>query len=68
MSWQFLTVWADYVVVDWEAKPKNLVGHASDGTASFQVIWLANGRSTHYKGKEPNQRILDYLNQHPPEP
>lgn len=27
----------------------------------FRVIWLRNGKGTHYQGKEPNGMVLEYL-------
>jgi len=50
------------VEIDWNADPRELA--KTDFTESgppFRVIWLRNGRSTHYSGKEPNDMVLEYL-------
>ena len=50
------------VEIDWKADPKTLVKAEFKETGSpFRVIWLRNGRSTHYSGKEPNDMVLGYL-------
>lgn len=50
------------VEINWSADPKELVKAEFKGTAlPFRVIWLRNGRSTHYAGKEPNDMVLQYL-------
>jgi hypothetical protein len=42
------------VEIDWKADFK-MTG------PPFRVIWLRNGKSTHYSGKEPNEMILEHL-------
>lgn len=49
------------VEIDWKADPLELLKTESGKSPPFRVIWLKNGRSTHYSGKEPNQMILEYL-------
>jgi hypothetical protein len=50
------------VEIDWNADPKALAKAESKETGSpFRVIWLRNGKSTHYSGKEPNDMVLEYL-------
>lgn len=50
------------VEVDWSADPKELLKMPRpDVGPPFRVIYLRNGRSTHFDGREPNQMILDFL-------
>jgi hypothetical protein len=50
------------VEVDWGADPDELLkSPRKEGALPFRVIYLRNGKSTHYEGREPNQMILDYL-------
>jgi hypothetical protein len=50
------------VVVDWDANPDELLrAPRKEGSPPFRVIYLRNGKSTHYEGREPNQMILEYL-------
>ena len=50
------------VVVDWDANPNELLrAPHKEGSPPFRVIYLRNGKSTHYEGREPNQMILEYL-------
>ena len=48
------------VQIDWKAVPKELVkSEFTHKGPPFRVIWLRNGKSTHYSGKEPNEMILE---------
>ncbi|MBN9690044.1 MAG: hypothetical protein J0M24_07375 [Verrucomicrobia bacterium] len=50
------------VEIDWSANPQELVtAKEPEKGPPFRVIWLKNGKSTHYRGKEPNEMILEYL-------
>jgi hypothetical protein len=50
------------VEIDWTADPNQLVkADFKTSGAPFRVIWLRNGKSTHYSGKEPNEMILEFL-------
>jgi hypothetical protein len=50
------------VEIDWDANPDELLKTSRRGLEPpFRVIYLRNGRSTHYEGREPNQMILEYL-------
>jgi hypothetical protein len=50
------------VLIDWDAKPEELLrAPRKEGGPPFRVIYLRNGKSTHYEGREPNQMILEYL-------
>jgi hypothetical protein len=50
------------VVIDWSANPKELAkANFKTNGPPFRVIWLRNGKSTHYSGKEPNGMVLEYL-------
>jgi len=50
------------VEIDWNADPKLLVKADFRQTSGpFRVIWLRNGKSTHYVGREPNEMVLEYL-------
>lgn len=50
------------VEIDWRADPKMLAKAEFKGTRPpFRVIWLRNGKSRHYSGKEPNTMVLEYL-------
>jgi hypothetical protein len=50
------------VEIDWGADPDELLkAPRNEAGPPFRVIYLRNGRSTHYEGREPNQMILDYL-------
>jgi len=50
------------VEIDWKADPKTLAKAEFKETGRpFRVIWLRNGKSTHYSGKEPNDMVLEYL-------
>ena len=42
------------VEIDWKAEFK-------ETGPPFRVIWLRNGKSTHYSGNEPNDMVLEYL-------
>ncbi len=50
------------VSIDWDADPDELRTQHADGTATFTVIKLKDGTADHISGEEPNQKILDYLN------
>jgi hypothetical protein len=50
------------VEVDWGADPDTLLkAPRKESGPPFRVIYLRNGKSTHYEGREPNQMILEYL-------
>ena len=50
------------VEIDWNADPRELVkAEFKEKGPPFRVIWLRNGKSTHYQGKEPNEMVLEYL-------
>lgn len=50
------------VAIDWTANPNQFVqADFKQSGPPFRVIWLRNGKSTHYSGKEPNEIILEYL-------
>jgi hypothetical protein len=50
------------VEIDWNADPRELVKAEFKAKGPpFRVIWLRNGKSTHYQGKEPNEMVLEYL-------
>ncbi len=50
------------VEIDWNADPLELAKTELQATGRpFRVIWLRNGKSTAYSGKEPNTMILEYL-------
>ena len=50
------------VEIDWTAYPRELVRvDFKEEGPPFRVIWLRNGKSTHYQGKEPNEMVLEYL-------
>jgi hypothetical protein len=50
------------VEIDWDANPDELLKASRRGVEPpFRAIYLRNGRSTHYQGREPNQMILEYL-------
>jgi hypothetical protein len=50
------------VEIDWTADPSQLVkADFKRSGPPFRVIWLRNGKSTHYSGKEPNAMILEFL-------
>ena len=50
------------VEIDWNADPRELVkAQFKEKGPPFRVIWLRNGKSTHYQGKEPNEMVLEYL-------
>lgn len=50
------------VEIDWQADPvKLLKAGREEREPPFRVIYLRDGRSTHYEGREPNQMILEYL-------
>jgi len=50
------------VEIDWSANPKQLVkAEISAKGRPFRVIWLKNGKSYCYSGKEPNEMVLEYL-------
>lgn len=51
------------VEVNWNAKPDDLARIASQTSNQppFRVVWLRNGKSTHYRNKEPNRMLADYL-------
>ena len=50
------------VDIDWDVDPDELLRRARRNEyPPFQVIYLRNGKSTHYDGREPNQMILQYL-------
>jgi hypothetical protein len=50
------------LVIDWSADPAELAkAHEKPDGPPFRAIWLQNGPSTHWSGREPNQMILDYL-------
>ena len=50
------------VQVDWSANSDELRKMQSNGEPTFAVISLKNGSTAHVSGNEPNQMILDYLN------
>jgi hypothetical protein len=50
------------VEIDWNVNPEELLNSPRPEAGSpFRVIYLRNGKSRHYEGREPNQMILDYL-------
>lgn len=49
------------VEVDWDANPSELLPIADNSHPDLHVIWLRNGSEAHWKGREPNQIILNYL-------
>lgn len=50
------------VEIDWSADPKDLAkAEFKESGPPFRVIWLRNGKSIHYSGKEPNDMVLEYL-------
>jgi hypothetical protein len=50
------------VEIDWKADPRALAkAEFKERRPPFRVIWLRNGKTTHYSGKEPNDMVLDYL-------
>lgn len=50
------------VAIDWQADPATLIDQASATVdVPFNVIWLQDGSSDHWVGREPNQVVLDYL-------
>lgn len=50
------------VEIDWKAEPMELVkADFKKKGPPFRVIWLRNGKSTHYSGREPNEMILEHL-------
>jgi hypothetical protein len=50
------------VEIDWKADTKKLTqADFKEKGPPFRVIWLRNGKSTHYSGKEPNDMVLEYL-------
>jgi hypothetical protein len=50
------------VSIDWDVDPDELFRQARRNEyLPFRVIYLRNGKSTHYDGCEPNQMILRYL-------
>lgn len=50
------------VDIDWQADPTTLAKTEFKQTGPpFRVIWLRNGKPTHYSGKEPNNMVLEYL-------
>jgi hypothetical protein len=50
------------VEIDWDAAPERLLEEArKGGNPPFRVIYLRDGRTTHYEGREPNRMILEYL-------
>lgn len=50
------------VKVDWSANPDDLIKQQTSGLPDFHVIQSADGSNSHWLHKEPNQIILDYLN------
>jgi len=52
---------ASQVEMDWDANPIELVPLADDSAVELRVIWLSNGSDAHWAGREPNQKIVDYL-------
>jgi hypothetical protein len=51
------------VKIKWDANPNDLLVDQSDGVPNFRVIWLSDGTDSHWSHQEPNQIVLDYLNQ-----
>ena len=50
------------VELDWKADPKELVkAEFTESGPPFRVIWLRNGSSIFYEGREPNEMVLHYL-------
>ncbi|MEK6234821.1 MAG: hypothetical protein N2C14_08920, partial [Planctomycetales bacterium] len=50
------------VEVDWDADPSVLADASPvEGEPPFRVIWLRDGTSSHWSGREPNRMILDHL-------
>ena len=50
------------VEIEWKADTKKLAETDFKGKGPpFRVIWLRNGKTTHYSGKEPNDMVLEYL-------
>lgn len=53
---------SERVVVDWDVRPDKLLAMSQgENSASFKVITLSDGTSSHWETREPNQIILDYL-------
>jgi hypothetical protein len=52
------------VAVDWTADPASLVrAEPVADSPPFRVIWLRDGKSVYWSGKEPNRLIWEYLGQ-----
>jgi hypothetical protein len=50
------------VEIDWNADPQKLLEEGRKGwEPPFRVIYLRDGRKTHYEGKEPNRMVFEYL-------
>lgn len=63
--WTFESL-QERVQVDWDADPDVLArATPSDDEPPFRVIWLRDGGGEHWAGQEPNQMILEYLQEHP---
>lgn len=66
-EWPQFEVLKENVVIDWTARPESLVKAKfddNDDQPAFRVIWLRNGKSTHWATAEPNRLIWDYLQKH----
>lgn len=54
------------VAIDWHADPNNLAMAATkNGKPTFRVIWLRDGSDAHWKEREPNKMVYDYLKKSP---
>lgn len=51
------------VLIDWDADPNQLLTRQANGIPQFRAIWLTDGSGSHWESHEPNQIVLDYLNQ-----
>ncbi len=58
----FLDELESLVVVDFNTTLSDLIAATgATSTPPFRVIWLRNGRNTHWAGLEPNEFVADYL-------
>jgi hypothetical protein len=54
----------NWVEVDWNADPAALRASEPLGdNPPFRVIWLRDGATSHWEGREPNRIIWEYLHQ-----
>ncbi|WP_166828413.1 hypothetical protein [Thalassoroseus pseudoceratinae] len=60
-SWSFAEL-STRTEVNWQVDPVQLLAQSKDAeTARFRVITLADGTDSHWRSREPNQIVLDYL-------